>query len=91
MGVGAFVVHRGRTWQVVAVQGQRVHLLQEDGQETTLPVGRLFADPGFEVAQGRTGRPLVGTTVTDAPRTTVTRSPGVPPDVRTRLVWHVRA
>ncbi|WP_020550095.1 DDE-type integrase/transposase/recombinase [Embleya scabrispora] len=53
MEVGAFVVYRGRTWQVVAVQGQRVYLLQEDGQEMTLLVGRLFADPGFEVVGGR--------------------------------------
>ncbi|MFF7339691.1 transposase [Streptomyces sp. NPDC008163] len=47
--VGAHVAYRGQTWQVAALQGQRIYLLQEDGTETTLLLGRLFADPGFEV------------------------------------------
>ncbi|WP_079184950.1 Mu transposase C-terminal domain-containing protein [Streptomyces uncialis] len=47
--VGAHVAYRGQTWQVAALQGQRVYLLQEDGAEMSLLLGRLFADPGFEV------------------------------------------
>ncbi|MYX57063.1 DDE-type integrase/transposase/recombinase [Streptomyces sp. SID8382] len=49
MEVGAHVAYRGQTWQVAALQGQQVYLLQEDGTETSLLLGRLFADPGFEV------------------------------------------
>jgi transposase InsO family protein len=51
--VGAHVAYRGQTWQVAALQGQQVHLLQEDGTETRLLLGRLFADPGFEVVGAR--------------------------------------
>ncbi|MEV8395215.1 MULTISPECIES: transposase [unclassified Streptomyces] len=51
--VGAHVVYRGQTWQVAALQGQQVYLLQEDGTETRLLLGRLFADPGFEVVGAR--------------------------------------
>ncbi|MFI0264752.1 Mu transposase C-terminal domain-containing protein [Streptomyces sp. NPDC017056] len=51
--VGAHVVYRGQTWQVAALQGQRVYLLQEDGAEASLLLGRLFADPGFEVVGAR--------------------------------------
>ncbi|MGW0209244.1 transposase [Streptomyces sp. NPDC003233] len=51
--VGVHVVHRGQTWQVAALQGQQVYLLQEDGVEASLLLGRLFADPGFEVVGGR--------------------------------------
>nr|WP_223187265.1 DDE-type integrase/transposase/recombinase [Streptomyces sp. CBMA29] len=43
----------GQTWQVAALQGQRVYLLREDGSEKTLLAGRLFADPGLEVVGGR--------------------------------------
>jgi hypothetical protein len=52
--VGAHVAYRGQTWQVAALQGQQVYLLQEDGTETSLLLGRLFADPGFEVMGART-------------------------------------
>ncbi|MGM9342280.1 transposase [Streptomyces salinarius] len=51
--VGAHVAYRGQTWQVAALQGQQVYLLQEDGAETRLLLGRLFADPGFEVVGAR--------------------------------------
>ncbi|USC45227.1 Mu transposase C-terminal domain-containing protein [Streptomyces filamentosus] len=51
--VGAHVAYRGQTWQVAALQGQQVCLLQEDGTETRLLLGRLFADPGFEVVGAR--------------------------------------
>ncbi|WP_456113445.1 transposase [Streptomyces niger] len=51
--VGAHIVHRGQTWQVAALQGQRVYLLQDSGEEKTLLVGRLFADPDFEVVGER--------------------------------------
>ncbi|WP_328374574.1 DDE-type integrase/transposase/recombinase (plasmid) [Streptomyces sp. NBC_00440] len=51
--VGAHVAYRGQTWQVAALQGQQVYLLQEDGTETSLLLGRLFADPGFEVVGAR--------------------------------------
>ncbi len=51
--VGAHVVHLGQTWQVAALQGQRVYPLREAGSEKTLLAGRLFADPGFEVVGGR--------------------------------------
>ncbi|MET7433230.1 MULTISPECIES: hypothetical protein [Streptomyces] len=47
--VGAHVIYRGQAWQVAALQGQQVYLLQEDGAQTSLLLGRLFADPGFEV------------------------------------------
>ncbi|CAL9676924.1 hypothetical protein SUDANB176_07860 (plasmid) [Streptomyces sp. enrichment culture] len=49
MEVGAHVVYRGQTWQVAALQGQQVYLLQEGDAEMSLLLGRLFADPGFEV------------------------------------------
>ncbi|MFF9788917.1 transposase [Streptomyces nigrescens] len=52
--VGAHVAYRGQTWQVAALQGQQVYLLQEGGAETSLMLGRLFADPGFEVVGART-------------------------------------
>lgn len=52
--VGAHVAYRGQTWQVAALQGQQVYLLQEDGTETRLLLGRLFADPGLR-SSGRTG------------------------------------
>lgn len=51
--VGAHVVYRGQTWQVAALQGQQVYLLQEDGAEMSLLLGRLFADPGFEVVRAQ--------------------------------------
>jgi transposase InsO family protein len=51
--VGAHVAYRGQTWQVAALQGQQVYLLQETGAEVSLPLGRLFADPGFEVVGAR--------------------------------------
>ncbi len=51
--VGAHVTHRGQTWQVAALQGPRVYLLQETGAEVSLLLGRLFADPGFEVVGAR--------------------------------------
>jgi hypothetical protein len=51
--VGAHVVHQGKTWQVAAVQGQQIYLLQENGTEKALLLGRLFADPGFEVVGAR--------------------------------------
>ncbi|MFB7919572.1 hypothetical protein [Streptomyces sp. NPDC056061] len=47
------VVYRGQTFQVAAVQGQRVYLLRENGTDTTVLLGRLFADPGFEVVGAR--------------------------------------
>ncbi|WP_234545305.1 Mu transposase C-terminal domain-containing protein [Streptomyces shenzhenensis] len=53
MEVGVHVVYRGQTWQVAALQGQQAYLLQEDGTEASLLLGRLFADPGFEVVGGR--------------------------------------
>lgn len=51
--VGAHVTYRGQTWQVAALQGPRVYLLQETGAEVSLLLGRLFADPGFEVVGAR--------------------------------------
>ncbi|MFJ3763051.1 transposase [Streptomyces sp. NPDC090080] len=51
--VGAHVAYRGQTWQVAALQGQQVYLLQETGAEVSLLLGRLFADPGFEVVGAR--------------------------------------
>lgn len=47
--VGAHVLYKGQTFQVAALQGQRVHLLGEDGADMSLLLGRLFADPGFAV------------------------------------------
>lgn len=52
--VGAHVTYREQTWQVAALQGPRVYLLQETGAEVSLLLGRLFADPGFEVVGART-------------------------------------
>ncbi|MFK0180706.1 transposase [Streptomyces xanthochromogenes] len=51
--VGAHVTYRGQTWQVAALQGPRVYLVQEAGHEVSLLLGRLFADPGFEVVGAR--------------------------------------
>ncbi|MEV5787471.1 transposase [Streptomyces sp. NPDC052287] len=51
--VGAHVTYRGQTWQVAALQGPRVYLVQETGAEVSLLLGRLFADPGFEVVGAR--------------------------------------
>lgn len=51
--VGAHVVYQGQTLQVAALQGQRVCLLGEDGADMSLLLGRLFADPGFEVVGAR--------------------------------------
>lgn len=51
--VGAHVTYRGQTWQVAALQGQQVYLLLETGAEVSLLLGRLFADPGFEVVGAR--------------------------------------
>lgn len=51
--VGAHVAYRGQTWQVAALQGQQVYLLQETGAEVSLLLGRLFADPGFQVVGAR--------------------------------------
>ncbi|MFJ4828292.1 transposase [Streptomyces bacillaris] len=51
--VGAHVTYRGQTWQVAALKGQQVYLLQETGTEVSLLLGRLFADPGFEVVGAR--------------------------------------
>ncbi|WP_338059098.1 hypothetical protein [Streptomyces olivoreticuli] len=51
--VGGHVVYRGQTFQVVGLQGQRVALLGEDGTDTSLLLGRLFADPGFAVVGAR--------------------------------------
>ncbi|AVH60883.1 transposase [Streptomyces dengpaensis] len=53
VAVGAHVVHRGETWQVAALQGQQLCLVQENGAEKTLLMGHLFADPGFEVVGAR--------------------------------------
>ncbi|MDQ8708324.1 DDE-type integrase/transposase/recombinase [Streptomyces sp. LHD-70] len=36
-------------WQVVALSGQQVHLVGEEGADEVLLAGYLFADPGFAV------------------------------------------
>ncbi|MBF6050027.1 DDE-type integrase/transposase/recombinase [Streptomyces sp. NRRL B-1677] len=51
--VGAHVVYQGQTFQIAALQGQQVSLLDEGGTNTSLLLNRLFADPGFEVVGAR--------------------------------------
>ncbi|WP_406117685.1 Mu transposase C-terminal domain-containing protein [Streptomyces sp. NBC_00989] len=45
--VGAHVRFRDRTWQVIALAGQQVHLAGEAGEDETVVAGHLFADPSF--------------------------------------------
>ncbi|WP_326589279.1 Mu transposase C-terminal domain-containing protein [Streptomyces brevispora] len=47
--VGAHVRFRDRTWQVIAVAGQQVHLAGETGEDETVVAGHLFADPSFTI------------------------------------------
>ncbi|MEW2489324.1 Mu transposase C-terminal domain-containing protein [Streptomyces sp. NPDC048411] len=47
--VGAHLRFRDRTWQVVALAGQQVHLAGETGEDETVVAGHLFADPSFTI------------------------------------------
>ncbi|GAA2623838.1 Mu transposase C-terminal domain-containing protein [Streptomyces vastus] len=47
--VGAHVRFRDRTWQVVALAGQQIHLAGETGEDETVVAGHLFADPSFTI------------------------------------------
>ncbi|MEU8915551.1 Mu transposase C-terminal domain-containing protein [Streptomyces nigrescens] len=53
VAVGTHVVYQGRTFQVAALRGQQVSLLDEGGADTSLLLNRLFADPGFAVVGAR--------------------------------------
>ncbi|GGM24066.1 transposase [Streptomyces fumigatiscleroticus] len=54
--LGAYVRFEGRTWQVAAVAGASVRLVDEDGQTASVLASFLFADPAFTV----TGFPAAG-------------------------------
>ncbi|MEU5743706.1 hypothetical protein ABZ784_37740 [Streptomyces tendae] len=47
--VGAHVRFRDVKWQVVALSGHDIHLLDPDGGGEVVLAGHLFADPGFTV------------------------------------------
>ncbi|GAA1934161.1 DDE-type integrase/transposase/recombinase [Streptantibioticus ferralitis] len=47
--VGAHIRFRDRTWQVVALAGQQVHLAGETGEDETVLAGHLFADLSFTI------------------------------------------
>ncbi|TJZ99431.1 Mu transposase C-terminal domain-containing protein [Actinacidiphila oryziradicis] len=47
---GAHVVFEGRTWQVAALVGATVRLVDQEGTTASVLPAYLFADPGFEVA-----------------------------------------
>ncbi|SEG94176.1 hypothetical protein SAMN05216223_12965 [Actinacidiphila yanglinensis] len=53
---GAQVAFDGRTWQVGALVGATVRLIDEEGITASVPASVLLADPGFEVV----GVPLGG-------------------------------
>lgn len=53
---GAQVVFDGRTWQVGALVGATVRLINEEGVTASVLASVLFADPGFQVL----GVPLAG-------------------------------
>jgi hypothetical protein len=53
--VGAHVAYRGQTWQVAALQGQQVYLLQEDGTETRAPAAVPQRGLLVHRVQARTG------------------------------------
>lgn len=48
--VGAQVTFEGRTWQVTAVVGSTVRLIDEQGETASVLASFLFADPSFAVA-----------------------------------------
>ncbi len=47
--LGAYVTFEGRTWQVAAVAGASVRLVDERGQTASVLAPFLFADPTFAV------------------------------------------
>ncbi|MEU9222454.1 transposase [Streptomyces sp. NPDC048376] len=47
--LGAYVTFEGRPWQVAAVTGTSVRLVDEDGQTASVLTSLLFADPTFAV------------------------------------------
>ena len=47
--LGAYVTFEGRAWQVAAVAGASVRLVDEDGQTASVLASFLFADPTFAV------------------------------------------
>ena len=47
--LGAYVTFEGRAWQVAAVAGAWVRLVDEDGQTASVLAPFLFADPTFAV------------------------------------------
>ncbi|MEU5099758.1 transposase [Streptomyces sp. NPDC020996] len=47
--LGAYVTFEGRPWQVAAVAGASVRLVDEDGQTASVLTSLLFADPTFAV------------------------------------------
>ncbi|MFE2218091.1 transposase [Streptomyces canus] len=53
---GAYVTFQGGTWQVAAVAGASVTLVDEDGQTASVLAAFLFADPAFTVV----GSPSAG-------------------------------
>ncbi|MFF3336931.1 Mu transposase C-terminal domain-containing protein [Streptomyces sp. NPDC002888] len=54
--LGAYVTFQGGTWQVAAVAGASVTLVDEDGQTASVLASFLFADPEFTVM----GSPATG-------------------------------
>ncbi|MEU8472174.1 transposase [Streptomyces sp. NPDC029006] len=54
--LGAYVTFQGGTWQVAAVAGASVTLVDEDGQTASVLASFLFADPAFTVV----GSPATG-------------------------------
>ncbi|PKV76956.1 Mu transposase C-terminal domain-containing protein [Streptomyces sp. TLI_146] len=49
--VGAHVVFEAVTWQIVALVGQAVRLVAEDGTTASVLAAHLCADPGFRVVR----------------------------------------
>jgi hypothetical protein len=49
IALGAYVRFEGRPWQVAAVAGASVRLVDEQGQTASMLASFLFADPTFAV------------------------------------------
>ncbi|MFD7635857.1 hypothetical protein, partial [Streptomyces sp. NPDC059873] len=47
--LGVYVTFEGRAWQVAAVAGTSVRLVDEHGQTASVLASFLFADPAFAV------------------------------------------
>lgn len=82
MEPGAQVVFEGRTWQVGALVGATVRLIDREGVTASVLASVLLADPGFEVV----GVPLAG-----APQWGLFQSVPLPAQERA-LAWqrHIR-